>query len=57
MRVTAHNKPVASRTESVRGWTVFLGTDVQRQHMYADVKLRQSFTLDGLYTSIWYQSE
>ena len=54
MRVTAHTQPVASRTESVCCWTVFLGTDVQRQHMYADVKLRQSFTLDGLYTSIWY---
>ena len=54
MRVTAHTQPVASRTESVCGWTVFLCTDVQRQQMYADVKLRQSFTLDGLYTSIWY---
>ena len=54
MRVTAHTQPVASLTESVCGWTVVLGTDVQRQHMYANVKLRQSFTLDGLYTSIWY---
>ena len=56
MPVTAHAQPIAPRTGRVCGWTVFLGTDVQRQHMYADVKLRQSLTLDGLYSSIWFSS-
>ena len=32
---------------------ILLGTDVQRQHMCADVILRQRFTLFGLYHSSW----